>query len=1251
MLAQPWLLDLSPGQRRQRELLLDSALSNSDVAVVNASITTVAELGLRALLVAHLVESRSPQTSCVILAALGPLAQAEDVDTAIGLAQQDPLCFGAPLRSFLSDAHRHGAFVKNEHIAAMLEQFDCHQAWQGEEFVRLTYIARDGLMEQLDALDVSDQRWIRRVNILACSSAVVAAQILQRLIALTDDTHIASAAIAAAGRSLDFCDEESLLRWLPKIPDSVVPVLRCKGGKASIAALRMVVRDPLTSGQQRAKALDGLCSIDLDRANLQHELAAAWGPYEAGLFRIPLQRNIHFADVVAAHAWKDAKDREIDLDTQLKIYCDSGDISFLAQVRDLFRQIYRGHVRSALQGNFAIKRQALPDLEQRIFQYGRHLVQSGRSVRPWISVHPETGRDLLLRFICEWLQENPSDAIKVALLESAARHEPDGHHLRILGAYWRRGNPSVRRAAVEVLVSAGEKSRGLELSLAKLAAETTEPRLQTQALAALRTLGASWAEPIVRAALTSRHSNNADNEVQTISTMAVKHEAADTLAVIGNAASIATLVYWLSAHDSNAFRQRLKIALRHCAGPVYALVLIHALHKNSIDDNKPRTTRLLHDALSGHLSLGVAMRLARSTEPAHQALVAACLDNSVTLADASCHKFTEALHRAQVLPAATVIDPARTLRLHGFHPDAARLFVADFQTDIGQTDKLTIVRQQLASWITWLGAGPFAAALNIVLQAADKTHYEQTTTLLDLLERDITTLEPNIVANFIQRCVAGAPMSSAVMRSIAIVRTLPHSALIGGLRRYQLLGQLGALRTIADVKHCLIGCKIGTDVASDSASLLHEALQVPRSRDGITAELEHLHDHISRWYRTADIEAPWLTEAIKQRPIGLPIIVRTEVKKHRDGWIRSHDSLVTLQLLLDHDDPAERQTAADRLLKWPDAAQAHPRILDAYMSGRIDIELTQNHIVVAALRGWPYSSPQQSLARQLIVAKLLAEYQLAEVVPSWIVARMHGDRDSDNLLRAIDPWKLESIIVERARAGHFDAVELLHNGPLRCELVALAQQHSVNLNHLLHETNTAPTEQPDNREDPEDPLAEKTVSQLVEIANQKSAAKPSSEANGQTWSEPANAGERGRGSHGLSVRAIHALARHGETAREPLTALTVDRRPAVRSAALRALRLVATKEHMMEVTVRVLEVESRSDVIVSLLRSIGHGRHPPTLSALLDRITDNDNKIREAAHQSLQSWGSSALPAIHQQARRARPDRRHIFEALIAEMR
>ena len=118
----------------------------------------------------------------------------------------------------------------------------------------------------------------------------------------------------------------------------------------------------------------------------------------------------------------------------------------------------------------------------------------------------------------------------------------------------------------------------------------------------------------------------------------------------------------------------------------------------------------------------------------------------------------------------------------------------------------------------------------------------------------------------------------------------------------------------------------------------------------------------------------------------------------------------------------------------------------------------------------------------------------------------------------------------------------------------------------------------------------------------------------------------------------------------PLSRLCTDPRPPVRSAALRALRRVASREETLEAAARALAMETRRDVMVQLMKSLGHGRHEPSLPALLDRLHHSDALVRQGAHAAIRAWGHEVVPALRRAAARARPDRRPTYAALIAEL-
>ena len=140
----------------------------------------------------------------------------------------------------------------------------------------------------------------------------------------------------------------------------------------------------------------------------------------------------------------------------------------------------------------------------------------------------------------------------------------------------------------------------------------------------------------------------------------------------------------------------------------------------------------------------------------------------------------------------------------------------------------------------------------------------------------------------------------------------------------------------------------------------------------------------------------------------------------------------------------------------------------------------------------------------------------------------------------------------------------------------------------------------------------------------------------------------GEAAVGLTVRAVHALTASKDAAIEPLAGLAVDDRPKVRSAALRALKTVASRTRSLDATCDALRMEDRQDVILQLMRSVGHGRHLPGLPLLIDRLVDRKHRIADSARDALMGFGEAALPALNHAARRARPDRRAAYRAVIA---
>jgi hypothetical protein len=1043
LLGEGWLRRLPPGRERDRDRVILAVLEGDAdphegsedaprsgaasedapplararaLALARAAIATAAALGRRDWLLALVADrARFGPARAEALAALGPLARAEDLDVALELVREDPLRLLPAARWFLLAAHRHGVFLRAHHLDALLELYDAHPPWTGEEAYRVAFIVRTELVERLAALPADDPRWIRRASILAEAVGTRAHLLLRERLDAVEDPAVASALVMAAGCSPEYEGEAPLLRWLDALPEAVIPVLRAKGGPRTQVELLARVRDPRFPAALRWQAIDVLWAHCRDRGALLRELATQLGPHDAGILggTYVEHRDPRPAQLVAAAPWAEQGDHAIDALVRFEVFCESGDIERLPEAVALFREILRGYVRRALAGDFTIKRLAQPELEQQLFRDGRHLVAEGRTVRRHVEAGAETGRDLVLQVAVDWLREDPAPAVSVALLELLGRHGPDRATLRMIEPLWRHADREVRRAAIETILAvgtpgaAGEGARGLELSLCRLA-EHEEPRILTQALAAIASFGAEWAEPLVIAALKRPE-------------MAVKKEAAHALATVGSERAVAPLVEWLAHHDNPGFRTELCAALGRAAGPTRVAVLVDALEH----EVEPRRIELLWDALGGQLRSAAALRLARSSRPSHRALLDACLAGRVALADADAERLAALLHRSKLLPAAPPRDPGRRLRVEGFSPQAARELV-DARTPLLEAEILATVRAGLADWIAWLRAGDVTdpRALALVLDAAqpDAGHAEHAGALLEIVER--SAVDPAAVVGWLERCVAGQSLGRAIeVRAIELHRAMPPSAAAGGLRRQRLLGRLGAVRTRADLERSLDECRAG---AGSAVALLLETLRVPPTARDESTTITALREQVERWPTLDDAaRVRALGEWLAARPLDVPLAEPRDWRPSAPVGAEpgSTTELETMLATLRGGDSQDRRRAAAKLLAWPDAHAAHPRVLDAFLHGHVELEPAS----LARLAPWLDRWPEDPRARRHAAAIVphCAPWQRRRLAAEWAAGWLAGDAALGESLQGAGEELLLPLVWSAAERGDFRLVHLL----------------------------------------------------------------------------------------------------------------------------------------------------------------------------------------------------------------------------------
>ncbi|MEM7155380.1 MAG: HEAT repeat domain-containing protein [Myxococcota bacterium] len=1216
MLAEGWLGEPSPTVARAREAALQRALVDAELPVALAAVRTLAaedSASHRELLWERLLEPDAPLAVRVeVLERLGPRARDEDLEFVLEIANEEPLAFGPGARTFLLEAHRHGVFLRAHHLEALLAQFDAHRAWTGEELCRVTHIVRHELVEVLGALPADDERWTRRATILAVSVSPAAPALIARILQTTNAPAVALALLDAAGRCPDYDDEPTLLKWLPTLPDAVVPVARVKGGAATESALMALVEDPLTPPRLRTRILPALWALTRERPTLPQRLSTALGPHDSGLLgRTFLQRrDATVAQLVAEPPWESSDAHRLDRLKRLELLIESGDDRFADRIEALFREQFREYVGKALAGDFSIKRLAMPELEQMIFRYGRYLVADGRHVRPFIDDTPETGRDLVLRMVCGWLAEEPTPPIMVALLETLGRHDPSSTVLRTIIPLWRHGHREVRRAAIETILAAGERARGLELSLCRLV-QSDEPRIVTQALAAVASLNAQWAEPMVLAALSHPQ-------------MIVKKEAAQALSRIASARAVPTLVGWLAHHDNPGLRQGLVGALVRAAGPSLVAVIVGAIERQT----EARRIGLLCQVLEGRLPMAAALRLARSSQPIHADLLERCLTGRLRLADGDPTTLARRLHRASLRPTPPERDePGQRLRIEGFSAEAARQLVEE-RNDDNEAEIREVVRAGLADWITWLKhEDPVPAdAFAVVLDAADPVSIEHGDALLDLLERAMAP-SSGAAAKFIEHHLAlGSVAAHRRLRSARVLRALEPSPDFGGRRRWELLGRLGAIRGGEDLWQCLEHCRVRPAASDEIAALLRRTLQIPAEREREATALTELREQSLEFHTwTSERRRSWLAATLESRPLHLPPNDELEPTPPRRPTLPSADRQRELLAMLDSDVSAERDRAAAQLLNWPDATDARPRIFDAYLRGRITLSSPHRTELAPSLAAWPADKGARERAAALVAH--VPPHRLRTLVSAWIEAWDAGDADVEPLLRRYGQDLLPPLARRRARHGDPRLLGLLHSSaalPTRALIEEFEERYPDEVARLR--TQPSPEELTTDEGDPDDPLAGRDLDGLVALIGEKGVAK------------------------GLAVRAVHALTEYGERAIARLDPLVTDRRPPVRSAALRALRKVAPREVTLPATARALAMESRKDVIGQLMKSLGHGKYEPALVTMLEYLEHRELAIRNTAHEAIVAYGPDIVPTLRRLGRRARPDRRRTIEALATEL-
>ena len=1034
------------------------------------------------------------------------------------------------------------------------------------------------------------------------------------------------------------------MRFYDAMPERVLALLRVKGDDTHVPMLLERACHPSCPSALRGALIEVLWTLSVDRTSLLRTLATDLGPHQSTLLRRATGHQDHrVATLVAESPWP--PNGKLKPAERLKIFAASGDVALRAPLVAEFRMAYRQCLAKALGGDLSAKRIELPELEQQLFIYGRHLVSHARRVRPWHRPSPETGRDFVLQVLCEWLRETPDDAVTVALLESVARQTPSGAVLREVEPYWRHRNPGVQRAALEVILASSDE-HGLELSISQLSEKASDTRVLVQALRGIASLGADWAAPMAARCLD--HPN-----------MSVKKEAALALAQLDvgvHAEAISRrLVDRLGVHDNSGFRRVLKDALTNCAGEMQVAWLVLAAEQSE----EPRTISLLCDALSGTLRKDTLLRLAR--EGRLPELVDACVSGDTRLADASKSEVAALLHRA--FPDATHTDPDEgavyRLEVHGFSKvdaEAALDELARGDKRANEEALRTLARSNLGQWLAWHGEldapstrarcgalllsssralpfkeDPHASALFVVAEDLAGSLNGQTlsgqsasTSSLSTAGDEARRWGKSLLA-FVARYANDAHNRPRILR---LLRSLGEDAAVDGLQRFRLLRSFGAVRTRADLNACLRQSARGPSYAAESVTMLREAFAIAPKPDKDDQEEDEaetkLRETAEGWTGLdASTQQAWLAETNARRPIDVPRLPVSKTLRRLPRQVSTRE-LEALVQSLESEDAQEAQAAADRLVALEEANQ--PALLQSYLQGRINVPSKARLPLAHLLESWPTQSREHERAAALVqVLGQRSEPEHAELhrrlIEEWLRRWRDGDEAVLPLLQDAGERLLPFVDAACAN-GDFSLVFLLRFRPERFLHHVGVDRPEVQ--RLLAEVR-APEEAPDDLL--KDPLEGLDVAGLLALAHANDTAK------------------------GLAVRAVHALARlDSNDALTALESLAKARRSAVRSAALRAFHRNADKARALALSFEVLQIETRPDVVLALMRRLAHAQYAPALPLLIERVSHHDSHIRQHAHRAILAWGTSASKALRHAAKKARPDRRPALLGLAAEL-
>lgn len=947
-LQDAWLASSPPDRRAA---IARSVVDDTD-EVALAALELIASVGDPRLLRRY-VESAVPAVAARALCLLGRCGDAADLQAALETDNAGP-----ELRDHVLSMHRRGIFPPTGSASALLDHFRAHSSWTADELNRVSFTIRDEVLTSLAGVDANDPQWRRMALLLpGCEGRrgeSRAGDLLRARLSETRDEDTAEALLRAAAEAPEAGAELAILKWLDRLPEPSLKALRLHGGRAATEALLQRLEDALAFGSARRQALDALWWIAEDPSEVlgrvdPRELTAAQAAPRLASSSTVERVLLQLTDTTAVQ--------------QFSAIVALGANAQGQRLQTFFRRALSEELERRSPGRQ--RREPTMETEEQARRFGAHLSACGR--RP--GRYGDDDDAAWLRSQClDWLAEClESDDARLAkhLLDVLRRCGLRRGHLGYVHRLWRHDDVGVRRAAMETLVDTA--AAGLSLSLCSLAS-TSDLGASRQALRAIATFEAHWAEPLAIEALASPNMN-------------LKKAASDALVVVGSDRCLSAVVDWLGRSDNPGLRCSLLGALDHIAGDATNSLLVDAFELARGD----RAAMLLR-ALDRRLTSDQLLGLLRARRRAGPALRKAVLDAELTLADGN-EAFRRAIHEA--------VQPGADLRSAAIATFSSRAFSTTSASELVEALEdvpSSLIVARLAEWAEWSLAleGERARRVGVVIlravatrgRAFDVSERACAASVLHLSPQMQTAAERGAALAALDTLASADPKTK--YRALTVTRRL---GAVDPSRRWRVLRCLGG-GTREDLERCLADARSG----ASTVAFLRFALEL---RDGHEFLLEDLPAVSSEAWPLA------LDTLLDAHPLGVSRPAR------RPQAARAEPSRAALLSQLVTDDGAAE--AARELLADPEASSAWPRVLECYLEGGFVLQNAKT--LASVLVEWPKEPEPAKRAAALV--RYLPPHRRRAWIRSWLDQWSEGDEAAADALSHTAREDLVAVLAER----------------------------------------------------------------------------------------------------------------------------------------------------------------------------------------------------------------------------------------------